>query len=105
MISRAKPKMTKALAIRSSRWIPIWLSFIGRDSTFSDDHLRCVVHRIVATARNAGQLVRSKRSHHRRVDGVFLKVPCASVAVQALGVLESARVSVIGFGGVLTYCM
>lgn len=54
-------------------------------------HLRCVVHRIVATARNTGELVRSKSAHHRRVDGVFLKGPGTSVAVQALRVLEATR--------------
>src|ERR1700747_743496 len=49
-----------------------------------------IVRGIVAAAGEAGRLVRFQRIHHRRMNVLFFKSASATVALQALGVLESA---------------
>ena len=50
-----------------------------------------VVRRIVATATQTRHLIRYESTHHRRVHRIFLEAAGTRVAVQALGVFESAR--------------
>ena len=50
-----------------------------------------IVRGIVAAAGKAGRLIRFERIHHRRMHRIFLETTGAGMAVQALGVLESAR--------------